>query len=498
MLLSTLLLFAGIIAAHAQWQWPGWTPPCPTSCDCSQDGIVDCKEHQLATIPAGIGEGVHRLNTDKILLQNNQITAVQRNTFDGILNLNELHLEHNFITTIERGAFGGIINLGKLFLNDNRIGSLAPGTFSGVVNLNSLYLQQNELRSFTVDSLEGVVSLGELNLGSNQLSKVPSWDGKNPAHSWLPWQSLRALHLDNNPLEGISDHALGLNFGLEELYVQNMPRLRTVGRFAFRGLPALTVLHLHGNPYLSSLPEDLSLQLTELHQLSLRNNSLSALTPSVLSGLDTLSYLDVSLNPWQCDCGTVWLQTWSQPTATGHGGSLIHSAETTCSSPSGANGQLLQAVNLAQFSQSGQCGPAQAPPTLPPDYQAACSNDVCLNNGTCLIDAKGPYCLCKENFFGEYCEKCNGTTTYNQGFTNIVGIQNTGLQFVMKPVEGSACLAQSFVGGNVQTFTSAAGPLPNRVQGTEDTPVSGSPSLSAFWGGFQFVCLLAASVVIMA
>ncbi|CAH1266524.1 LRRN2 [Branchiostoma lanceolatum] len=497
-MLSTLLLFATIIAAHAQWEWAGWTPPCPTNCDCSQDSIVDCKERQLASIPAKIGEGVHRLNTDKILLQNNQITAVQRDTFNGILNLNELHLEHNFITTIEPGAFSGIINLGKLFLNDNRIGSLVPGTFSGVVNLNSLYLQQNELRGFSVDSLEGVVSLEELDLGSNQLSKVPSWDGRNPAESWLPWQSLRALHLDNNPLEAVSDHALGLSFGLEELYIQNMPRLRSVGLFAFRGLPALTVLHLHGNPYLSSLPEDLSLQLTELHQLSLRNNSLSALTPSVLSGLDTLSYLDVSLNPWQCDCGTVWLQTWSHPTATGHGGSLINSAETTCSAPSGANGQLLQAVNLAQFSQSGQCGPASAPPTLPPDYHTACTNNVCLNNGTCLINAKGPYCLCKENFFGEYCEKCNGTTTFNQGFTNIVGVQGTGLQFMMKPAEGFACLSQSFVNGNVQSFTLPADLQPVRVHGTEDPPVSGSLSVPGFWGGFQFVCMLVASVVILA
>ena len=60
-------------------------------------------------------------NLKILLLQSNDLTVLQADTFIGLENLNEVHLGDNYLSleTIEPGAFAGLDNLeGILFLDE--------------------------------------------------------------------------------------------------------------------------------------------------------------------------------------------------------------------------------------------------------------------------------------------------------------------------------------------------------------------------------------------
>ena len=82
-------------------------------------GTLDLSLYGIQSIEPGAFLGMHNLKI--LLLQSNDLTVLQADTFIGLENLNEVHLGDNYLSleTIEPGAFAGLDNLeGILFLDE--------------------------------------------------------------------------------------------------------------------------------------------------------------------------------------------------------------------------------------------------------------------------------------------------------------------------------------------------------------------------------------------
>lgn len=103
---------------------------------------------------------------------------------------------------------------------------------------------------------------------------------------------------------------------LKTLHLSYMPNLETIHAHALSGLKHLDELYLHDNPFLTrihpraffnSTAED---ELPQLRIFDLRNCNLSRLSVDLLPHWKTLDYLNISGNPWKCDCyNQVFIET---------------------------------------------------------------------------------------------------------------------------------------------------------------------------------------------
>jgi Leucine-rich repeat (LRR) protein len=139
------------------------------------ESLYDKRHQNLTSIPRN---SIPQATT-RLLLDYNQITAVQQADFNDLFtDLEIISLHDNFISAIELGCFTGT-KLRQMYLGNNSIEKFPD--FSAVSStLEEVYLQLNSINSVNKDDLK-------------ELSQ------------------LKLLNLKFNPLEFISDHLLGLS-----------------------------------------------------------------------------------------------------------------------------------------------------------------------------------------------------------------------------------------------------------------------------------------------
>ncbi|KAF6738268.1 Adhesion G protein-coupled receptor A3 [Oryzias melastigma] len=100
--------------------------------------------------------------TVTLILNNNKIQELRKDSFIGLSSLEKLDLRSNLISHIDPGAFLGLSSLKKLDLSNNNIGCLNADIFKGLGNLIRLNLAGNKFSSIspgTFDNLESLKSL---------------------------------------------------------------------------------------------------------------------------------------------------------------------------------------------------------------------------------------------------------------------------------------------------------------------------------------------------
>ncbi|RVE60640.1 hypothetical protein OJAV_G00182960 [Oryzias javanicus] len=100
--------------------------------------------------------------TVTLILNNNKIQELRKDSFTGLSFLEKLDLRSNLISHIDPGAFLGLPSLKKLDLSNNNIGCLNADIFKGLSNLIRLNLAGNKFSSIspgTFDNLESLKSL---------------------------------------------------------------------------------------------------------------------------------------------------------------------------------------------------------------------------------------------------------------------------------------------------------------------------------------------------
>ena len=222
--------------------------------------------------------------------------------------LSILRLDKNSIDSVIAENLRCLKELSMLSLQDNKIDFLLKNTFGGLGKLEKLWLQRN-----------------------HPLSKV----------SYLAFKStsLKVLSLTNSGYIGKNSNVFTCIQGIEHLFLANIKIQRsTLLPVMFKNLRQLTLLDLTGVDFRGSLPTTMLENVTKLKSLFLSNtnigtyldrrffssfsNSLEELdmaknklaiinkTSLPVDLWNSLRRIDLSENPFICDCNIIWFRRW--------------------------------------------------------------------------------------------------------------------------------------------------------------------------------------------
>ncbi|CAG0901931.1 unnamed protein product [Darwinula stevensoni] len=171
----------------------------------------------------------------------------------------------------------GLRALTRLDLNECRLKSIEAGAFSALESLEHLDLSCNELEIRSDDVFAGLGSLVSLLLKDNQIRGVGS--------PFAALRNLRELQLDENFVARLS-------------------------REFFEGMESLECLTLTDNDVRAWTSPVLG-AAGKLNSLRLGRNKLMQVTEAMLADFASLGRLDLSENPFVCDCGLYSFYRWA-------------------------------------------------------------------------------------------------------------------------------------------------------------------------------------------
>ncbi|XP_050073737.1 uncharacterized protein LOC126561558 [Anopheles maculipalpis] len=231
-----LLLMLGSLALHAAGQE---VCPEPCSCDCEESmACVDCSGRGLTELPVFAD-----------------------------INIEILDLSDNLFTTI-------------------------PPELGQFPRLHYLDLSANAITRLPEDALTGMSSLSILILSENNIS---NWADIHPNRLLLPAGNLKELRLAKNHFTSFSsndDNLVLTSLSLRYLDLSECKISKVSGNEVIQGLRSLEHLKLSGNPIMSVS----DMQSTTLKRLELNSCKLSALQPTIFTGLTALKEVNLARN----------------------------------------------------------------------------------------------------------------------------------------------------------------------------------------------------------
>ncbi|KAK4818466.1 hypothetical protein QYF61_014168 [Mycteria americana] len=138
---------------------------CP-SCDATQ--LCNCSSMGLDFIPPGLTGKITVLN-----LAHNRIKHIRSQDLQQAVNLRALLLQFNEISLIDRDSFHSLGKLELLDLSNNSLAHLSPAWFGHLFSLQHLHLQGNSYRDLGKNSpFSSLRNLSSLYLGNPQFSTI--------------------------------------------------------------------------------------------------------------------------------------------------------------------------------------------------------------------------------------------------------------------------------------------------------------------------------------
>ncbi|XP_016348630.1 slit homolog 2 protein [Sinocyclocheilus anshuiensis] len=239
---------------------------CPHQCSCyDASELVDCRSRGFTHIPHSIPHGTWLLD-----LSGNKLSELRSTSFTGIWALRVLLLSQSNMQVVHSKALSSLTFLEKLDLAYNELRVLPPDFCQGLTTLKDLKLSHNALERLESHSLEDLESLERLDLSHNhiQVIEVGAFRGLT---------MLRHLNLAWNQLTVLQGGLLTMQQSLGVLFL-NHNNISKIETEALAPLQTLSILNLEANQ-LRSLKFKMFLNLQ---------------TPS--------THLQMSENPWTCDC----------------------------------------------------------------------------------------------------------------------------------------------------------------------------------------------------
>ncbi|NXN95006.1 VASN protein, partial [Rhinopomastus cyanomelas] len=451
LILCTLLLWARGELAGA----------CPAGCQCHDPKTILCAARRGHTVPRGLPP-----NTLSLYVFENGITMLGEDSFAGLPALQLLDLSQNKITSIQKNIFQPLTTLVNLDLSSNQLQEITNETFHGLRLLERLYLQKNRIQHIHASAFDTLDNLLELKLQNNQLWAVPPLDLPNLLLLDISWNKIPtiapgAFHAVN--IESLKIAGLGLMNLNEELFQaqNNLHELDVSDNLlervpaVLRRLGSLTKLSLAGNARIAQLPPEDFRNLHNLQELDISNLNINTIPRHFSSFFPRLRALTAAGNPFNCICPMSWLVQWVNSTNV----LLRRPEETRCHFPPKNSGKLLHHLQYSDFGcptttttnppsaphtttlpplaylpttgqpvaqpstavptpepvvpqGSSMPGPFNIPPAPSTPPVPICPPRMCLNGGTCSLDAQNRLeCQCPVGFAGAYCEvEVRGTT----------------------------------------------------------------------------------------
>lgn len=239
---------------------------CPHQCSCYEASeLVDCRSRGFSHIPHNIPHGTWLLD-----LSGNKLSELGSTSFIGIWALRVLLLSQSNIRVVHDQALSSLNFLEKLDLSYNNLRVLPPEFSHGLTSIKDLKMSHNSLERLEKHSLKELESLERLDLSHNhiQIIEVGAFRGLT---------MLRHLNLAWNQLSILQGGLLTMQQGLSVLILAHN-NISRIDAEALAPLQTLTILNLEAN---------------QLRSLKFKT-FLNLQTPS--------THLQMSENPWICDC----------------------------------------------------------------------------------------------------------------------------------------------------------------------------------------------------
>lgn len=263
-------------------------------------------------------------------LRNMKLVSLTNTTFAGLqeTNLSCLDLSRNGLGKIEKGSFLQLPRLQTLILEDNNIKHLTRDTFQGLQSLKSLQLtkalvkghtsatpiiddfsfqplkvleslvlQKTAIREITTQTFTGLTSLVELDLSWS--SCVSLKNITNETFVSLAGSPLRKLNLTGAAITQISAGGFSVLKNLTVLLLDSNFIRQTLSGREFEGLAQLQEMHMSLNFQKVNLSSASFVAVPRLRVLTLGKSLISTalnLDPSPFSPLVHLAFLDLSNN----------------------------------------------------------------------------------------------------------------------------------------------------------------------------------------------------------
>ena len=303
-------------------------------------------------------------NLRSLSLQHNSIKYI---TLNGMVNLEVVHLQHNLLTKIPQHWLTDTIGLIFVNLSYNRIHNIHQQAFVNVsilkldlshnrlaalygvgsLRTNILTVSYNMLLSVsnkTFDSTAAVIQ--ELDMSYNNLSRFPHQD-------YAHFDSLHSLNLAHNNLGVFIGSSDAQNFFRQLDRLQNLDltanSISTINYIVMRQLRHLATLNLRANDI--RLLEELHLDEVGISfaKIVLSMNRIETMNVNLLQQCRSLEEVDLSDNPFACNCSAIPLLLWLNTTIV----DVLYfddGRNYRCASPIEMRGHQLAAVSHELFS----------------------------------------------------------------------------------------------------------------------------------------------------
>uniref|UniRef100_A0A3B4B0B8 TIR domain-containing protein n=1 Tax=Periophthalmus magnuspinnatus TaxID=409849 RepID=A0A3B4B0B8_9GOBI len=296
----------------------------------------------------------------KISLNYNRISTFKSCVFQDLQNLRELYLENNFISQLDGTISNSLPNLAVFNVSENHLRSIEKHTFFNMSHLTVLNLKSKSATEIQSGGLEGLVGLKRLTFSLNYHS------GSVFEGLTLHLEALQELTIQVDKSACVY-HALYILHGLKKLRVLSLDTICCLTPSNIFGeTPNLINLQITNCVEISPKPElfhpitDLHIlnlshnkmknldflikaNLTKLEKLILANNDLAVINETVFEALPSLKYLDLSGNPFVCDCSNAWFINW---TIRNKQVQVVNAYQYRCSSPPTEEGHFLLDFNV--------------------------------------------------------------------------------------------------------------------------------------------------------
>ncbi|XP_034241259.1 immunoglobulin domain and leucine-rich repeat-containing protein 2 [Thrips palmi] len=263
---------------------------------------INISNNAINFLPHGLFLNNHHLN--EVYVANNYIQSVPFHALAPLKELRVLDLSYNRLNEIQDDIFVLNRKVHSILLHSNLISRLSERTFHHLYDLKSLNLVNNSLTELPKNLFKDLVKLTYLNLASNSI------------HTLLPdaykgLVQLRWLNISDNPLSVLPARIFQYSPQLETLWIDTT-NIEVVEKHTFNGLRNLKELSMKDNMHLEDLEDKMFDDIKKLNYLDLSRNNLTTL-PHSLGTLKNLTNLNISQNPWMCDCRMVWFPSWLEP-----------------------------------------------------------------------------------------------------------------------------------------------------------------------------------------
>lgn len=244
----------------------------------------------------------NNVNIRKLYLAHNSLKAIPFQVFAPMEYLYYLDLSHNYLVTFLDHFFKFNKNIEILLLNNNNITKITSNALADLTDLKRLDLSYNSLRSIAMGLFDSLSKLEYLSLANNPLVNIASG-------TFRGLTSLKVLNLSGNKLTQLSFGLLHFSPSLISLTLDNT-LIEMIHNTELLGVPNLEVLNIRNNRLLKEIETYVLADTPVLRELDISGNALSFL-PQSIANLTHLKRLNISENPWACDCRMFWFASWT-------------------------------------------------------------------------------------------------------------------------------------------------------------------------------------------